>query len=179
MKNSTKSVPHQEYAVYINIDGQLTIGTPTTKEKFIKLFKDHETLLYSDDRKYWVLYEEINAFPWSVGEYQEIFWCIPTSEINFIYDKGIWRIIIPVSTSTQNTPKKIRKEFDNWVSKNFKGLSAYTLTQLLKSETILSHEYIDEMVYVDLFNMFIGKTNDETQNKFDACTYWVSCISWL
>lgn len=79
-----------------------------------------------------------------------------------------------------NIPKKIRNGFNNWISDNFKGLSAFTLVQLLKSETSMPHSYIEDMVYVDLFNLFVKKdTTEDTQNKFNACKDLVSCVSWL
>lgn len=69
--------------ITLKIDGQSVCGTPIEKQQFLEFFHELETLMKSDDEQYWVLYEERNAFPWSVGEYREIFWCIPTTEIHF------------------------------------------------------------------------------------------------
>lgn len=70
--------------VITEIDGQKTVCNLLSHDEFIKLFYELETLIRSDDKKYWILYEEENGFPWSIGEYKEIFWCIPTSQIDFI-----------------------------------------------------------------------------------------------
>ena len=79
-----------------------------------------------------------------------------------------------------NLPKKIRNGFDNWIGRHFKGLSAFTLSQLLKMETNMAHAYIEDIVYVDLFNMFLKKdTCQETKCKFDYCKYVVECANWL
>lgn len=80
----------------------------------------------------------------------------------------------------KNIPKKTRNGFDNWVGKHFKGLSAFTLVQLLKMETTMVHVYIEDMVYVNFFNKFIGKdTSQETQNAFDFCKNLAESVSWL
>ena len=69
------------------------VGIQLTCNEFIKKFNELETLLLSDDKRYLVLYEEKNAFPWSIGQYKEIFWCIPTSEIDFIWsEEDGWHI---------------------------------------------------------------------------------------
>jgi hypothetical protein len=76
--------------VTFKIDSTSVCGTLVDIDTFIKLFKELETLMYSDNREYWVLYDEQNAFPWSIGEYKEIFWCIPTSSIDFIKNESGW-----------------------------------------------------------------------------------------
>lgn len=76
---------------YFKIDGQQIAGTQLTRDDFIKKFHELDNMLMDDAHKYYVLYEEENAFPWSVGQYKEIFWCIPTSEIDFRRDlEGGW-----------------------------------------------------------------------------------------
>ena len=50
-----------------------------------------------------------------------------------------------------------RKQFDAWISRNFKGLSAYTLYQYLVKFHGFSESYADEIVFVKLFNYFTKK----------------------
>lgn len=71
-------------SVYFKIDGQSIEGTPTICEQFVEFFNELETLLMSDDKKYWVLYEEVNP---ETPFHKEYFWCIPASEIDFIWDE--------------------------------------------------------------------------------------------
>ena len=81
----------------------------------------------------------------------------------------------------KNHSKHIRNNFNNWISKNFKGLSAFTLVQLLKQElSAFPRTYIEDSVYVDLFNLFTGKdTSDDTQNVFNICVDIVASVEWL
>ena len=72
------------------IDGTKIEGCVLAKEDFIKKFHELGTLMTSDCQNFWVLYEETNAFPWSVGQYSETFWCIPVSAIEFIRIDGEW-----------------------------------------------------------------------------------------
>jgi len=86
--------PQCIYFKIFKIDGQRVVGTPLTRDKFIKKFNELNNMLMDDTKSYYVLYEEENAFPWSVGQYKEIFWCIPTSEINFRSDpEGGWMFV--------------------------------------------------------------------------------------
>lgn len=79
---------------YFRIDSTRVEGTQLSRNDFIKKFKELETLLMDDTKSYYVIYEEENAFPWSVGQYKEIFWCIPTSEITFRHDpEGGWQLV--------------------------------------------------------------------------------------
>ena len=73
--------------ILFKIDGQPTHGIPTEREQFLEFFNKLETLMYSDDRKYWVLYDEVNPETPFCKEY---FWCIPTEEIDFIRVDGQW-----------------------------------------------------------------------------------------
>lgn len=80
--------------VYFKIDSTQIAGTQLSHDEFVKKFKELDNMLMDDDRKYYVLYEEVNAFPWSVGQYKEYFWCIPTSEITFKPDpEGGWQLV--------------------------------------------------------------------------------------
>mgnify|MGYP007022374178 CR=1 FL=1 len=75
---------------YFCIDGQQIAGIPSEREQFIKFFHELETLLLSDDKKYWVLYDErYPETPW----HEEYYWCIPTSEITFIRLDGEWHYL--------------------------------------------------------------------------------------
>ena len=71
------------------------------------------------------------------------------------------------------------KLFDNWVSKNFNGLSAATLCQLIGMQCMLAKEWIDSMVYVDLFHYFTGSRLDQNVNTFEFCKDVVKYCEWL
>lgn len=71
------------------IDGQSVIANIMDKHEFIRTFLELETLIRSDDKKYWILYEE--RFP-ETPEYYEVFWCCPASEVNFIDKDSEWII---------------------------------------------------------------------------------------
>lgn len=78
---------------YFKIDGQQIAGTQLSRDEFVKKFHELDNMLMDDTKNYYVLYEEENAFPWSVGQYKEIFWCISTSEIEFIRVGGEWHYL--------------------------------------------------------------------------------------
>ena len=79
-----------------------------------------------------------------------------------------------------NHSKTVLNNFNSWISTHFKGLSAFTLVQLLKMETPFPHAIIEDDVYVDLFNFFCGKdTTENTRNKFEAYVDFVACVTWL
>lgn len=76
--------------VSTKIDGQETFCNLVSIEEFIQYFYELETLICSDDKKYWLLYEEHNP---ETPEYYEVFWCIPTSSIDFIWNEETgWHI---------------------------------------------------------------------------------------
>lgn len=80
--------------IYFKIDGTKVTGTQLSRDEFIKKFKELENMLMDDAHEYYVIYEEENAFPWSIGQYKEYFWCIPTSEITFKPDpEGGWILV--------------------------------------------------------------------------------------
>lgn len=73
----------------------------------------------------------------------------------------------------------INKMFNNWVSKNFRGLSAHTLCQLIGMEYMLPWDYINNMVYVDLFNVFTKNATEKEQDSYYTVLRMVENCSWL
>ena len=71
------------------------------------------------------------------------------------------------------------KSFNNWIATNFKGLSAKTLKQLILKEYALPIEYVDNMIYVDLFGYFTKIRNDNNTNTFLFCKDVVCSCAWL
>ena len=73
-----------------------------------------------------------------------------------------------------------RKFFNAWVSKNFKGLSAHTLTQFLEKFCGFSKDYCMTIVYEKLFDYATKKdTTDNTTQLFDAVKDCVENCAWL
>lgn len=73
----------------------------------------------------------------------------------------------------------MRKFFNAWVSRNFKGLSAHTLAEFLRLEGFFA-EYADNMVYVTLFNYATkNDTSDEAFNAFECVRELVEACEWL
>lgn len=70
------------------------------------------------------------------------------------------------------------KKFDEWIKQNFKGLSAHTLYQFLCMQ-FEATDYWNNMVYVDLFHVFIGKATEEERNSYDAVSALVEECAWL
>lgn len=74
----------------------------------------------------------------------------------------------------------IRKEFEKWISKNFKGLSAHTLFQFIFGEMEwLPMDYVQNMIYVDLYHVFTKSANEKEQNTYDTCKTMVDACAWL
>ena len=74
----------------------------------------------------------------------------------------------------------MNKAFNNWISDNFKGLSAHTLVQFLVMEYgTLNSEYANNMVYCDLWAVFTGKAHDKERRIFDKIEYMVLSCDWL
>lgn len=121
---------------------------------------------------------QANAHPlW--GEYEELIDSLYAMLVSFI-DLAKKMEKTKVSCPVPNTSREIRKGFDNWISENFKGLSAFTLVQLFKMETKMSDAEIENVIYVDLYNLYAGKDKTQlTKDKFDACKYFVECVDWL
>lgn len=71
----------------LKINGEFYYGYLMGKEEFIKMFNELNTLIKSDDEKYWILYDEVNQ---DTRFYEEIYCCIPTEEISFINEDGNW-----------------------------------------------------------------------------------------
>lgn len=80
---------------------------------------------------------------------------------------------------------QIPKKFNEWVSKNFKGLSAYTLCQFLlmdfKDSFSLSFykSDVDNMVNVLLFEYMCGNHDDDHTKNFMGIQMLVNECSWL
>ena len=70
------------------------------------------------------------------------------------------------------------KKFEAWICKNFKGLSAHTLYQFLLME-IGGTDYCNNLVYVDLFHVFIGKASENEMMSFESVCEMVECCAWL
>lgn len=73
----------------------------------------------------------------------------------------------------------IRKEFEKWISRNFKGLSAHTLYQFLTMETWLPLDYAQNMVYVDLYHVFTKQATETEYNSYETCKDMVDKCAWL
>lgn len=73
----------------------------------------------------------------------------------------------------------INKLFNTWIGRNFKGLSAHTLFQFLCMGMRGYEDYYSNMVYVDLFHVFIGKATEEERASFDAVSALVEECAWL
>ena len=74
----------------------------------------------------------------------------------------------------------IHKEFEKWISKNFNGLSAYTLGQLLRMEYGFLNEHdTQEMIYVDLYHVFTKSATDKEMDTYNACMDIVHECAWL
>lgn len=91
MLNLGKAMEEIMFTTYnltpVTIDSVSIAGRPIDKEEFIKKFNELGTLLESDDRKFWIIYEERFI---ETPYYHEIFWCIPSGELNFIFEDGEW-----------------------------------------------------------------------------------------
>ena len=100
VQESTKSV-------HITIDGQCIEGTPTEHNQFVEFFNELETLLMSDDKKYWILYDAVNP---ETPFFKEYFWCIPTSEIDFVWkEEDGWHYVPAGITREDDIFTKIEK----------------------------------------------------------------------
>lgn len=96
----------------LRIDGEFYYGYLMDRDEFIETFHKLETLIKSDDEKYWVLYEEVNPETIFCEEY---YWCIPFEEINFKWDinEG-WQI---VSDITLDEDKEEIINYDEYICK--------------------------------------------------------------
>ena len=171
-KKNIKGEQHPQ-SVYFNIDGQKISGIPTTREQFIEFFNELETLLYSDDKKYWVLYEEINPeTPWC----REIFWCIPQSEIEFIYNENGWNLVGRVTLDEDNEEEYNKKveQFDLFEAR----FAHYVLFDPRADETIFK-------VWQSFQKWLTTPTDEDTikDNKYCFLTWaeenwkaWFDCI---
>ena len=74
---------------------------------------------------------------------------------------------------------KTNKFFNEWIATNFKGLSAKTLKQFILKEYALPVDYVDNMIYVDLFGYFARVRNDHNTDVFLFCKDVVTNCIWL
>lgn len=71
------------------------------------------------------------------------------------------------------------KFFNAWIKRNFKGLSAHTLAQFLRMEGYI-HPYVDDLVYVTLFNYATKKdASEDAVNAFIWTRDLVANCEWL
>ena len=74
----------------------------------------------------------------------------------------------------------INKLFNTWIASNFRGLSAHTLCQFLDMFGLYdSIVEINNLVYVTLYEYFIGIHDDDHVNKFEFCVALVEDCNWL
>lgn len=73
----------------------------------------------------------------------------------------------------------IKKKFNAWISRNFKGLSAHTLCQFLCTEMFYFNEEANNTVYADMYAVFCNNASTEQHNIFDAIKIFVDACEWL
>ena len=73
----------------------------------------------------------------------------------------------------------VKKEFNKWIAKRFKGLSPHTLFQLIEKEFMLPKEYISNMIYVDLFHVFINSATEKETGTYMIVKHTVDNYNWL
>lgn len=76
----------------------------------------------------------------------------------------------------------IQQKFNEWISKRFQGLSAHTLCQLIEMETkdiSLPTDYINNMVYVDIFHVFTCQATESERNSYNAVSQIVNNCLWI
>ena len=66
---------------YFTVDGYAIAGIPTVRSQFIDFFNKIKEVDMSDNNKYWIL------------EHEGFYWCIPTSEIEFIHVGDEWHYL--------------------------------------------------------------------------------------
>ena len=73
------------------------------------------------------------------------------------------------------------KLFNSWISKNFKGLSARTLRQLVLAEVGWKYfeNHIMNMIYVDLFHVFTNTATDNELETYNTIASIVNNCAWL
>ena len=75
----------------------------------------------------------------------------------------------------------INKAFNEWISKNFRGLSTHTLCQFLFMEDGLYDNIvnINNLVYATLYEYFVGNHDDKHTDTFEYCKMLVENCAWL
>lgn len=76
--------------ITVKIDGESVIANIMSKDEFVRTFFELKTLIKSDNEQYWVLYEEHGI---GTEAYCETYWCMPSAEVDFIYDEDGWQIV--------------------------------------------------------------------------------------
>lgn len=159
-------MPVMVKSINLKIDGDMHYGTPLTKEEFIGKFYELETLICTDDKMYWVLYEErFPEHPWC----EEIFWYIPKEEIHFIYEEEHGWNIFEYRKSVEEYNQTLEK-YNQFES----NLACY----------ILFDKCEDEDVYKFWLNLrkLVDISDDDVSNNNKVClityleTYW---NAWL
>ena len=70
--------------------------------------------------------------------------------------------------------------FNTWIASNFKGLSAHTLFQFLCMEyDFLGKDYVSNMVYVDLYHVFIKTATNKEHDTFNTIKDIINSCAWL
>ena len=74
----------------------------------------------------------------------------------------------------------ISKLFNAWIASNFKGLSALTLGQFIRMEYPgISENEVQNMIYVDLYQVFTKKCTDKERKIYAICKDIVESCAWL
>lgn len=73
------------------------------------------------------------------------------------------------------------KKFNAWTSEKFRGLSAYTLCQFLQLEygCLWTNTDINNIIYVDLFDVFCKKATKNQLDMFALVEELVQECEWL
>ena len=74
---------------------------------------------------------------------------------------------------------KAAEHFNNWIAKNFRGLSAKTLVDYLLMDGIYTHEEADNIVYVTLYSIFIHKPIFGAIKVFEGLKIDLEYCDWL
>lgn len=155
LNKPVKPVKRMYETVILKIDGEPVVCNIMGIDEFVKTFHELETLMYADDRSYWVLYEEYAP---ETEAYQEIFWCIPTHEIDFIWDmKKGWHIASGVGvTKVDSVTLDKEEEFEFVEDEYSKALNTYT-------------EFMSNLGHYLLFN---HKADADNFKVFKAIQEW-------
>lgn len=130
--------------ITIKIDGDAVFGNIMSKDEFIRTFHELETLMCSDDKKYWVLYEEHAP---ETPEYYEVFWCLPITQAEFWNIGGEWHHVktdSDILSDILDTVTGVTLDEDEY---------EFELESLESVETLT--EYEEKLVMFDAFELSI------------------------